>query len=78
MPDKQGTKVDLIIKKENKILPVEIKLSLNSLKKLRGLKSFCSHYNVNEAFALVFNKPMKFSDDIKIVPPIMASGILSL
>lgn len=71
----QRAEVDLVIKKEEKILPVEIKLNLSSLGKLRGLRSFCQHYKLHGGIVVTKEKPPRTGKDLRSLPPSFVSNL---
>jgi predicted AAA+ superfamily ATPase len=72
----QGTEVDLVVKREEKIIPVEIKMNLTSLKKLRGMRSFCGHYGIPKAFVITNKMPGRMPEQMSIVPACFAENVL--
>lgn len=65
----QGTEVDLIIKRGEELIPIEIKKRLSSLKKLRGLKSFCELYKIDYAYVVTSEEPPNKAENIRFIPP---------
>lgn len=72
----QGTEVDLIIKREEKIIPVELKLSISSFRKLRGLRSFCEHHKIRSSFVVANTPPKGNAEEIQFIPACFAKKVL--
>lgn len=74
----QGTEVDLILKIENQILPIEIKYQLTSLNKLRGLNSFCDYNKIKRGYVISNGISARInSDKFVFIPATFSRSIIS-